>query len=231
MVKPLVCFWSSPYFPGRFLFPKEQSGMDPKSVFSHDIFSLLNSLYKMLDLCTFGAGSRLGPFGGCFFTGGWPTGKKMNHQIMDRRAMLKYQAIHGKIFGLFLEFPILPRKISFPKRTKRHGSQISIFTWYFSLLNSLYKMLDLCTFGAESRFGPFGGCFLTGGWPTGKKMNHQIMDRWAMLKYQAIHGKTFGLFLEFPILPRKISFPKRTKRHGSQISIFTWYFFFIKLFI
>ena len=48
-------------------------------------------------------------------------------------------------------------------------------------------------------------------------MNHQIMDRWAMLKYQAIHGKTFGLFLEFPILPRKISFPKRTKRHGPQI--------------
>ena len=67
MVKPLVCFWSSPYFPGRFLFPKEESGMDPKSVFSHDIFSLLNSLYKMLDLCTFGAESRLGPFGGCFF--------------------------------------------------------------------------------------------------------------------------------------------------------------------
>ena len=88
-----------------------------------------------------------------------------------------------------------------------------------------------CTFGAESRLGPFGGCFFTGGWPTGEKMNHQIMDRWAMLKYQAIHGKTFGLFLRFPILPRKISFPKRTKRHGSQISIFTWYFFFIKLFI
>ena len=52
-------------------------------------------------------------------------------------------------------------------------------------------MLDLCTFGAESRLGPFGGCFFTGGWPTGEKMNHQIMDRWAMLKYQAIHGKTF----------------------------------------
>ena len=46
MVKPLVCFWSSPYFPGRFPFPKEQSGMDPKSVFSHDIFSLLNYLKK-----------------------------------------------------------------------------------------------------------------------------------------------------------------------------------------
>ena len=61
MVKPLVCFLSSPYFPGRFLFPKEQSGMDPKSVFSHDIFSSLNSLYKMLDLCTFGLNPDLGP--------------------------------------------------------------------------------------------------------------------------------------------------------------------------
>ena len=87
----------------------------------------------------------------------------MNHQIMAQWAMLKYKAIHGKTFGLFLGFPILPRKISFPKRTKRHGSQINIFICFFSLLNSLYKMLDLCTLGAESRLGPFGGCFLAMG--------------------------------------------------------------------
>ena len=160
MVKSLVCFWSSPYFPGRFLFPKEQSGMDSKSVFSYDIFSLLNSLYKMLDLCTFGAESRLGPFGGCFLTGGWPTGKKMNHQIMDRWAMLKYQAIHGKTFGLFLEFPRnFPGRFLFPKEQTGMDPK-SVFSHdIFSLLNYLYKMLDLCTFGAESRLGPFGGCF------------------------------------------------------------------------
>ena len=155
--------------------------MDPKSIFSYDFFSLLNSVYKMLDLCTFGAESRLGPFGGCFFTGGWPTGEKMNHQIMARWAMLKYQILNIRLSMVkplvcFWGLPILPRKISFPKRTKRHGSQISIFICFFlifSLLNSLYKMLDLCTFGAESRLGPFGGCFFTGGWPTGEKINHK----------------------------------------------------------
>ena len=110
--------------------------------------------------CTFGAESRLGPFGGCFFTGGWPTGKKMNHQIMDRWAMLKYQAIHGKTFGLFLEFPRnFPGRFLFPKEQTGMDPK-SVFSHdIFSLLNYLYKMLDLCTFGAESRLGPFGGCF------------------------------------------------------------------------
>jgi hypothetical protein len=44
--------------------------MDPKSVYSHDIFSLLNSLYKMLDLCTFGAESGLDPLVVVFFAVG-----------------------------------------------------------------------------------------------------------------------------------------------------------------
>ena len=86
----------------------------------------------------------------------------MNHQIMARWAMLKYQAIHGKTFGLFFRFPILPRKIS-PKEQSGMDPK-SVFSHdIFSSLNPLYKLLDLWTFGAESRLGPFGGCFFTGG--------------------------------------------------------------------
>ena len=38
------------------------------------------------------------------------------------------------------------------------------------------------------------------------------MERSAMLKNHAIHGKTFGLVLGFPILLRRISFPKKKEK-------------------
>ena len=53
----------------------------------------------------------------------------------------------------------------------------------------------------------FGGCFSDMGdqkFSHVQQMNHQIMERCAMLKKIAIHRKTVGLVLGFPILLRKI---------------------------
>ena len=54
------------------------------------------------------------------------------------------------------------------------------------------------------------------GRPAVQQMNHQIIERCAMLQNQAVDGKTVGLVLGFPILLRRISFPKRKNRHVSQ---------------
>ena len=62
---------------------------------------------------------------------------------MERSAMLKNHAIHGKTFGLVLGFPILLRRFSFPKKKEKTSIPHQLFHMFFSLLISKCKKPDL----------------------------------------------------------------------------------------
>ena len=106
--------------------------------------------------------------------------------------------------------------------------------WAIFLYEFLYIKWSICELLFRIQTWTLWWLLWRHGWPTVQHvqpMNHQIMERCAMLKSHAVHGKTFGLVLGSPCFSGGFYFPKRTKRHESQTRLFIWDFFFIKLFM
>ena len=204
--------------------------MSPKPGFSYDFFlySTLNVKCSICELLVLNP--DLDPLVIAFRI--WVTSISTDESPnMERSAMLKNPAIHCKTFGLVLGFPILLRRISFPKKNEKTWIPNQVFHmifFFYSTLNVKCSICELLVLNPD--LDPLVIAFRI--WVTSISTDESPnMERSAMLKNHAIHGKTFGLVLGFPILLGRISFPQKNEKTWIPNQVFHMIFFFIKLFM